>query len=283
MSSATAQQTSAVYVFTDPFGARAVFNDPADADYVGPLLGDDALTGLDSADVRQFIYDKVQTHGSIALEFFHGNRPITMQGTILDTSVAARVTRENRLRKVVNNCMAADGTLTWTPAGSVSQYVSVRKNQPMRIKGGYAKDYFVSLIAPDPRIYSTTLHTSTVLPATNLDVVNDGNAVSPPALVRITGPGTSPAVKNTIGGTPYVLKFTGLVMTAGQTLDINMLNATAVLSTGASAYAYVDFPANAEWWGVAPRELYVNTVRVDWQSGSTSASTLRIDWRDAWL
>src|SRR5512139_3426492 len=105
-----AQQSSATYVLAGPSGYRAVFNDPNDVDYICGLTGDDAVTGLDSAEVRAAVFAKVEADGSIFGNFYHGERAITMQGELLADTLTARNAREDKLGKALNNCLRASGT-----------------------------------------------------------------------------------------------------------------------------------------------------------------------------
>lgn len=276
----TAGQSSAIYTLTSPRGNSAVFNDEASPDFVGSLAGDDAVSGLDSPEVRQTLHDLVEADGSISSQVFHGPRPFTLQGFIKAPSISVRNDRETKLRQVVNECMRADGTLTWTPDGGLSQRLNVRKNQPIRVRGGFVKEFLIAMVAADPRIYGSTLNTltDTGTPLT-LAVVNDGNGDSPPVLIRVTGPVTNPLVRRVQGSNDDALKFAGLVIAGGAFIDINMLNKTAVDNLGASVYSFVDFPANADWWELLPGS---NTVTVE-GTGQTAASALRVDWRSVWL
>jgi hypothetical protein len=275
----TAQQVSAVYSLISPRGYRADFNDEALAGYVGALDGDEGVTGLDSPEVRSSMVDIVQGDGAIAGRFYHGPRPITLTGKIMAATVATRNERESLLYKVLNDCMLADGTLYWTPTGSSQQQIiSVRKFQPARIRGGWVKDFFVSLVAPDPYIYSATVATFSGAHNTNHTITNHGNAPAPPTTLRAYGPGTNPRFTNSTTG--EVLGFTGLTLSAGQYLDVNMKTKTAVLSTGASLYSYINYPTQATWWRLLPGD---NTVRLDWTSGTPSSPYFTIEHRSTWV
>jgi len=280
MSFPTAQQFSAVHTLVGPSGYRAVFNDPLDVDYAGALIGEDAVTGLDSADIRSSLYDLVQADGAVAGPFFSGTRPITMQPTYHGATIVDRNRIESRIRKVLNSCLTADGTLTWNPAGSVSQFVSVRFHQPFRSKGvGMHKTGMFGLVAPNPLILSTAGQTASQEANTDLTVTNEGEVYSPPVLLRINGPGTAPSLLNVTTGRTLAFTSPSLVLAAGQYVDVNVLNGTAVRNDGTSVYDNINFPSQADWWTLAPG---ANVVRLNWGSGSTSDSDLRVDWRYAW-
>lgn len=286
----TAQQHGVQAVLTAPSGLRASFNEAVDADHIGVLAGDDAFTGLDSPEVRSAAFELVEADGGVFGHSYHGLRPITIQGVITADSIATRNARETKLYRVVNEMMRATGTLTWTPTGSISQFVNVRKQQPIRIKGGWQKSFFIGLVAADPRIYSTAIRTGTVTGGGSVTLENQGSFDAPPqgtfstvnpgAGVRITGPGTSPLVTRTYAGVSTYTPLTGLTLAAGEYVDINFINKTIVKSNGANLYSYFDWTTGS-WWGLGPAGN--NTLNVTWASGSSAASSLRVDWRDTWL
>lgn len=47
-----APEASIKYTFVGPSGARAVLNDPTDPDFVGYLDGEEAISGIDSPEIR---------------------------------------------------------------------------------------------------------------------------------------------------------------------------------------------------------------------------------------
>lgn len=280
----TAQQTGVPYVLADVYGNRAVFNDPSDVDNVGVLAGPDAISGLDSPEVRSQVFDLVEADGAVFGPAYHGNRPITIQGFIQHGSVTERNTRETRLYHVINNMMRANGTLTWTPTGSVSQYVSVRKHQPIRIKGQWNKEFLLALIAADPRIYATTASSlTTVAYNANHTATNDGSEFAPPQSLRIFGPSsgtaTSPQITRTWNGQVVYTKLTGLTLGVGEYVDVDFINKTVTKNTGANLYAYYDWTVSS-WWALGPGS---NTVRLDWTSGTTTGTTFSLNWRHTWL
>jgi hypothetical protein len=221
----------------------------------------------------------VEADGAILGPQYHGMRPITRQPDMVADSVSERTEIESRLRRAINGCMRADGTLSWTPDGSVEQYVRVRKYQRFQIKGGFKKAALVSLVAGYPYIHSTALHTVSGDHATDLSVDNQGEEFGPAELIRVTGPGTGPRVRRTHDSVVYDLDFPTLTLAAGTYIDIDPWNKTITHSSGSNMYSYLDFAAST-WWTLGPG---INTCRVDWDSGATTASDLRIDWRDAWL
>lgn len=275
----TAQQGSAQWVLTGPSGFRAAFNNEADADYIGALNGDEAVTGMDSPEVRAAVYDRVEADGAIFGNFYHGNRPITLNGQMLAATVADRNARENKLYKAVNDCMRANGTLSWTPSGSTSQQVYVRKFQPLRMRGAFVKDFFISLIAADPYIYGATLNVSAATaPATDVTITNEGSAPREPVLVRVNGPTNGTVIVRNASPTTRDIAFRSTMpnLGAGEYIDIDPINRIVTHSSGADYFQYIDY-ALTTWWQLAPG---ANTVSL---RGTNTTGTIVVSHRHTWL
>lgn len=164
-------QLSTKYVLTGPDGTRCVFNDTTDVDYVGAIT---EITGLDSPEVRENGENLTGFDGGIHGDFFFGRRPITISGTIYNV-----VSNEDRNKKITKMLQASaalrdDATLEWTPEGGEASFIKIRRQQPVRVTGGWVKDFQLAFIAADPRIYSTKVESTTV-------------AVAPSENVRATG------------------------------------------------------------------------------------------------
>lgn len=153
-------QLSTKYTLTGPDGTVATFNDPADPNFVGSIT---EATGLDSPEVRENAENITGMDGGIHGNFYHGRRPITLSGSIYN--VKSNEERNIKITKLTqaSNAMREDATLEWTPDGGERQFVKLRRQQALRITGGWAKNFQVLFVAADPRIYGTGL-TEKVLP-----------------------------------------------------------------------------------------------------------------------
>ncbi|MBA3240082.1 MAG: phage tail family protein [Acidobacteria bacterium] len=286
------------YTLTGPDGSRAVFNDPTDPDYVGYLKD---VTGLDSPDVRESSEDLTGLDGGIHGDFFYGRRPVVLEGIIeAPVSASARNARMMKLQ-MASNAMRDDAVLKWTPSGGVENYVTVRRQQPLRIRGGWNKEFQCALVAADPRIYGSTLNERSDVAGGGLTsptggraysrtydssygpggsvfgeftVTNEGSAETFPILT-ITGPCTNPLISNWTTGQDLRMNYT---LGDGDTLTFDMLNRTIVLNGTASRYGYLDF-FNSEWWPLVPGG---NELRLTFDSYSSPAA-LEVAWRHAWL
>jgi hypothetical protein len=76
---ASGPQYGVKYTLVGPDGGRAVFNDPSDNDYVGVLSN---ISGLDSPDLRESADDLIGDDGGVHGNFYHGRRPIVIEGQI---------------------------------------------------------------------------------------------------------------------------------------------------------------------------------------------------------
>lgn len=290
-----ATQISAKYTLTAPDGSVVTFNDQTDPNYVGMLTD---VAGLDSPDIRESADDLVQQDGGIHGSFYYSRRPITLTGILLNPASATdRNTRQNKLSQA-SNAMRGDGRLSWTLEDGTAQQVGVRRQQPLRVNGTWQKTFQLGLVAADPRIYSAGLHTSTVVTAASpttagraysktynmayasiaplgqLLVTNLGNMLTYPVL-RVYGPGNNPKIYNFTTGQVIALTY---ALGAGDWLTIDTLNRTVLLNDSASRYGAVDFFGTA-WWGLVPG---VNDLRIAYDT-YIAGSSLRVDWRDAWL
>jgi hypothetical protein len=164
-----APEASIKYTFVGPTGARAVLNDPTDPDFVGYLDGEEAITGIDSPEIRDSYTDLADTDGGMGGTNYYSRRPIVMNGKVFPTSAADRNTKLGKLM-AATDARYADGTLTWTPTGGEPVFVKFRRQLPFRAKGGFNKDFMLGLVCNDPRIY--TVRAMTVYTETNGNSVN---------------------------------------------------------------------------------------------------------------
>lgn len=176
-------QLSTKYVLTGPDGTRCAFNDTTDVDYVGAIT---EIAGLDSPEVRENGENLTGFDGGVHGDFFLGRRPITISGTIYN--VVSNEDRNNKITKLKQAAAALreDATLEWTPEGGEASFVKVRLQQPIRISGGWVKDFQLALIAADPRIYSTKVESFT-LPNAPEELVLSSTQEDPEGICSVFG------------------------------------------------------------------------------------------------
>lgn len=148
---------SGTYVLTGPDGARAVFNNTADADFVGMLSPESS--GLDSADVREDAQDATEADGGVHGDFYYGRRPVILQGTIIATSKEDRNNKVTKLQRA-SNAMRGDAVLKWKPSGAADEVeLSLRRQQPLRITGGFVKSFNLAMVSAAAGIKSVNSNT----------------------------------------------------------------------------------------------------------------------------
>lgn len=267
-----------VYTLVAPDGSTAVFNDTTSGNYVGMLT---EITGLDSAEVRESSEDLTEADGGSHGNFFYGRRPITLTGKVFGhATIPARNAKLDLLMRA-SNAMRGDATLTWVsdPAGvAMSMFTFVRRQQPLRITGGWVKDFQLGLVSEYAMIYSTTLRTAgPTASGTGVVVENKGSGDAYP-IISISNASTNPTVTNSTPTPSQVLVTTGLTLIAGETIQIDTLTHTASFTAGArsgqSANRYIDFGATVNW----PRLARGNSTFTLAGGGSMSLS-----WRDTWV
>jgi hypothetical protein len=285
------------YTLVGPDGTRCVFNDPSDPDYIGRLDAESGITGLDSPEVRESADVLVEDDGGIHGNFFHGRRPVVLQGWIHPDPISEANRRMDRLLRA-SNAMRADATLTWTETGSDARTLFLRRQQPARITGRRPKTFMLALVQADSRIYSAAVNTQVISAAGGASlgglaspvtsplqvtgggglgaagVVNRGTVESP-AVLRIDGPITNPVIRNATAGQDIRLTYT---LHAGEYLIVDLKTHTVLLNGTTDRYSALDF-TNSSWWKLQPG---VNDIHLLAAAYSIPAA-VTVTWRHAWI
>lgn len=291
-------EQGAVYELVGPDGARAVFNDRADADFVGWLTAPPG--GLDSPDVRESADLLVEADGGIHGAFYFGRRPVTLEGIIdptpdpgRDVKTVGATTRVmtagevankriNRLQRA-SRAMLGNALLKWQSSTGPAVQIGTRRQQPLRITDRLPKRFMLALVAAEPRIVAQVLDVASRALIVNTDtttaltVTNDGNAPSSPAItVRATGTVTAP-LRFVNRATGKTLELAALNLTTNDVLVIDF-NARTITLNGTNRYDALSFVAS-EWWLLEPGD---NPISVTVQAGAANG-TYEVAWRDSWL
>jgi hypothetical protein len=256
------------------------------------------VTGFDGPNVRQNIEELPELDGAIAGDFFFGARPVTFRGRIIASTAADRNFNVTNLQRALRG-LRGDVTLKSQASGLPAMQATARLEQPLRVTGGYVKEFLIALVCPDPRMYSQTLNSSSATGVATvpgaafpwafpvsfgggtgqtltLSVTNAGNFDTPPIL-RVTGPLRDPIIRNS---TPAQVSIGlgNVVLGSGNWIEIDMGARTVVRDDGVSLYDRVGFPGT-DWWQLVPGS---NTVDL-FASDTTAATTLTVTWRDSWV
>lgn len=178
----------------------------------------------------------------------------------------------------------------------------LRQGETLVNRYGNAADVSLALIAPDPRLYSTTTHTGTcglpsvigglVFPITfpitftgsvssgAIPVSNQGNIDSPP-LLRISGPADTPVVTlQRSDGTVQQLTYQGSL----GSLDFLDLDCgprrTAILNASASRRGLLTVEGG--WPQIPPDTDGASSTLFFNAASTTGAPALAASWNDAW-
>lgn len=312
---ASGQQTSGKFALISGDGFRVVFNDRLDPDYIAPLVGPEAVTGLDGYEVRESSEDRTDAHGGVHGPFYAGRRPITMAGQIVPagaTTALAKVDRNiklGKLRRVTNSMMVRDGTLIFQPDGGYEMQTRVRLQQPVRTPGAWVKDFQLALVAEDPLLYSSewvTVTNSGNIPGvaeprsydlngtvngpwgvthSRVEIDNNGNAgtfLDPndpgaPFVATIRGPGTNPALYSITAES--ALFFKSITLSDYDVLVIDSATGDVTMN-GENANGLLFIPAS-RWFGIMHGH---NDFRLGFESYPASpVGSLSITARHAWL
>lgn len=178
-----------------------------------------------------------------------------------------------------------------------------RQGEPLIAKYGNAADVSLPLVAPDPRLYSSTAYTAScglpsvtggltlpmTLPMTISAVVSSGSIplgnagkIDTLPLLRITGPVVQPVITlQRSDGIIQQLTYQGSLLD-GDYLDLDCGNHTAILNGSAGRRGLLTVVGG---WPAIPRDpddssatstLFFNCA------STTGAPTLTVSWNDAW-
>ena len=119
-----------------------------------------ALPGLDGPDVRAPIDPVPFGNGAIIHTFWQAGRRFTVDGVLIVETVPlnsaecqqALNVMEDQLRQAVVSIIAADGTLSWTPAGLGARSLTVRHDAQPRldfppIENFHLRQFIFSLVS----------------------------------------------------------------------------------------------------------------------------------------
>lgn len=210
-------------------------------------------------------------------------------------------------REMMLNLFAPAGeplSLRWTYPSRTRQ-IDVHLSGGMEMgqgqRGVWNQKVAITLRAPDPTFYDPAgaaatfalggggdaleipLEVPMVVGASTIDasavVTNDGNWLSYPHLIRITGPIEDAVITNSTTGEK--LDFTGVTLGGGETIDLDLRygRKTVVDETGANRIADLTPDSDLATWHLEPGE---NSIRVTGLS-ATEATRVEISWLERYL
>lgn len=276
-----------------------------EVEYQGLLMGGSTAYGiigidglLDLPDVDSGDRQRLRRHGLHAGDDFMGGRSVTVELDIFDTSTLS-ATLDALTEATAPG--SDEAFLVFQLPGVAGGSKAGIWARPRKRKLPIGEEFYygipeaaVEFFATDPRIYSAVSNSEVVgLPSGgpgasfnftfNLSfggvsesgtiyLTNDGT-FSTPWTARIDGPVTNPSIENVLTGD--TLSF-NIVVASGDYLLLNSDDRSVLLNGTASRYSSLD--AGSSWW-----ELEPGSNEVKFRASTTTAATLTLTWRDAWV
>lgn len=232
------------------------------------------LTSVDGwsgqVEVRTALTARPADHGSFDSPSFYGSRVMTIEGTALSVSREMSMKAKDTIGSVASDPVGLFPLVVCEP-GRPDRQVTVRLNGPTKVSpvyGGYAFDFQLQLVAPDPRRYAvepTTLQVgvpsigdsgltfpltapfgSTGTGGSSRTALNEGTAATRP-LVTFHGPLTNPRLTNVKVGKTLAFNYD---LPDGYTLVCDF-DARSVLLNNEASRTYAIAPS-ASWWELQP-------------------------------
>lgn len=273
-----------------PAGAPPVSIEFGGTDASGVLWTITDLTGDDGPPMHGQVVASAGDHGGWATPQFAGPRLMTLTLQVIAPTPAAR----DVARAQVAMAFPISDLATLRIDEPIPKQMLVRRSG--EIPGSKAADsdvrLVIGLVAPDPRKYSTVLHTASATqasaaaglappltppftlpagaPPMAVACTNAGSFETRP-VVTITGPITGPAVVNQTTGA--MVSFPGMTLAASDQLVVDLLARQSYLN---GVFRTADI--NSSWWVLPP-----GTTTVQVTGTGATGSTMTVAWRDAWI
>jgi hypothetical protein len=231
------------------------------------------VTGWDSPNIRTTVVDLPEDDGAIAGKSFLGQRPWTLEGRVgVHLSAAGRNLAVSNLQSAARG-LRLDALAKSSPSGLPAMQSACRL-VGLRVSAQYLKNFQLQFVSADPRAYSQTLNSQSATGASPaVTCVNAGNFPAP-TTITITGPVTNAVITNSTNGDVFYLDTS---VASGHTCVIDFLPRTCK-DGGTDDYRYIRFPSSV-WLALNPGTNALTLTG----SGTTGATGLQVQWRDAWV
>jgi hypothetical protein len=158
---------SVPYTLIGPDGTRCVFNDSADAAFVGYLDPSNGITGLlDTAQVLTSSVNRVEADGATQGNNYFNNRTGIIQGIVIpDPNMATYNMRESLIKRASRGMSAlAPSVLQWTPSGYPPRQIDLWRQGLVAFTGRRPKNFVIPMMTADPFTYSQALNSQIIVP-----------------------------------------------------------------------------------------------------------------------
>jgi hypothetical protein len=247
-------------------------------------------TGMGGPATSGQVVQRGGDHGTWATPQWYAERLITLTVEACAPSQALRDVARATLQQAIPVSDLA--TLRWDEPVPVQMAVRRTGEIPEAYPTLNDVVFSVVLVAPDPRKYSTVLHSLTATqasaavglappltppftlpagaPPMAVACTNAGSFETRPT-VTITGPITGPAVVNQTTG--QAVSFPGMTLAATDVLTVDFTARQAYLN---GVFRTAD--VSSSWWVLPP-----GTTTVQVTGTGATGSTMTVAWRDAWI
>lgn len=233
--------------------------------------------------VREGLADLSNDHGSYAGLPFYGAREFTLNGEISVPTVDDLWGAIDLLYETFNLAETGLKTLTLNTAGwSATRQIAARIDGEIEIAEPSDKNehlstrrrFSVPLVAPDPRIYSTTEHNATVTSG-GTSLTNAGK-IATPFRVRFNGAQTANMVLSDPDGNTITVTAS---TTSGHYIEVQTRSSLSATATALDDLGVSKF-ADISDWSAASIAAGSGTWTAT-KAGGTGTTV--IYWRDAWV
>jgi hypothetical protein len=236
-----------------------------------------SASGFGSASVALSKWNRPGFHGIKVPRAFYRERIIRLVVTVHASDSA---TYEEKRRDLLSAFDLPRDGLTWlkfTTTGGLNLQTQVQLNAEIQAPLNPGEVTFgvfrIELVAEDPVLYSQTEDEEDITFTDGSGTItNDGNAPVFPS-IRVHGNVEDPSLTNA-GRT---VSLTGKTISAGDYLDIDMLNETIKDSAGVSQYEYID--SDDFWW----LEKGDNEITLSGTPGGSGYRKITVTYRDGYL
>lgn len=248
--------------------------------------------GFEWSSVRHVLEEVPSRDGAIFIDSKFGARSFGWEGTFLSTTADEVLAMRRNFLKV---CTQGElKTIKVNTYDGLALQINAIITKVLAPYTRGVQHYLVEALAADFRLYSQALQSQSTSPTTStggtaiptpvplslaftggvpkLQIANNGNIYTPPVF-RISGPGTNFVVQNLTTGEQFNLTIT---LNDGEYVDIDVLNRTVTKGTNQNVFGAF----SGDWITLRPGN---NQIHFNLTSGSGANTTLRVQWRHAYL
>lgn len=235
--------------------------------------------GFGSGEVDVIKWNRPGFHGIKTPRAFWRERIMRLIIGCRSSTSADYETRRRALEAAFDSPRDGLITLQFTTQGALALETYVQLNAqiqaPLRAGEVTIGEFRIELITEDPVFYSQTLTATDITFVTGSGVIiNDGNAAVYP-IIRVHGNVTDPVITNTTLG--KTISFSGLIITVGHYIDIDMLNETVTDDLGVNDYSYV---VTDDFWWLGEGN---NTITISGTVGGSGDRKITVSYRDGYI